>query len=96
MIDVHHPDAAELGDHAGSQRFPRAKNDSQSGEPNEESNEGEDEEEDEEEAAWLQSVQEDNLTDVHGMQTGGLVMDVNQLRGEQSAAKKSLKANAGS
>lgn len=54
-----------------------------------------DEEEDEEEAAWLRSVEGDNLTDVQGMQAGGLVLDVNQLRGEQSAAKKSLKANAG-
>lgn len=92
MIDVHHPDAAELRYNAGSQRS-RAHGDTRGEHAEDEQNE---DEEDEEEAAWLESVQAGNLTDVQGVQNGGLVLDASQLRGEHSAAKKSLKANVGS
>lgn len=95
MIDVHHPDAADfVPSAAGSQRLSRAPYDSAELQKKEQ-NAGEDDEEDEEEAAWLESLQGDNLTSVQGMQAGGLVLDVNQLRDEPSAAKKSLKARVG-
>lgn len=92
MIDVHQADAAEVGAATGSQRFSRSEVDHQQ---TEDAND-EDEEEDEEEAAWLQSVQSDNMADVQGMQAGGLVLDVGELRGGDSAARKSLKANTSS
>lgn len=92
MIDVNQHDAAELERAAGSQRRSRMYDNAP-----ERQSEGEgDEEEDEEEEAWLQSVQADNAVDVRAMQAGGLVLDANQLRGEQSAAKKSLKSNVAS
>lgn len=95
MIDVHHPDAADfVPSTTGSQRLARAPYDwaelQKKGQDAEE-----DEEEDEEETAWLESVQAGNMTDVQVMNAGGLVLDVNQLRDEPSAAKKSLKAKVG-
>lgn len=95
MIDVHQTDASEPGLGFGSQRFSRANNDTK-GERGENDGAEDEEDEDEEEAAWLESVQADNLTDVQGMQASGLVLDVGQLREEPSAAKRSLKAKVGS
>lgn len=94
MVDVHHPDAGELGPGRGSQRSTRPRDDAEDEQAEDEEDEV-DEEEDEAEAAWLQSVQADNLTAVQGMQAGGLVLDAGQLREEPSAAKRSLKARVG-
>lgn len=92
MIDVHQYDNADVERAAGSQRRGRVYDEQPA--PQQES--ADEEEDDEEEAEWLRSVQgNDDLTSVQGMQAGGLVLDANQLRGEQSAAKKSLKANVG-
>lgn len=92
MIDVHQHDPTEADRAAGSQRRSRVYDEVEA-QPFGSDEEDEDEEEDE--AAWLESVQGDDLANVQGMQAGGLVLDVNQLRGEHSAAKKSLKANVG-
>lgn len=95
MIDVHHPEAAELGPNASMRSTPHQHTDAER-EQGDSGDEDEDDEEDEEEAEWLRSVEADNKTQVQGMEASGLVLDMGQLRDEPSAAKKSLKARVGS
>lgn len=92
MIDVHHPEAAELGPNASMRSASHQHNDAERDQRESE----DDEEEDDEEAEWLRNVEADNRTSVQGMEASGLVLDMGRLRDEPSAAKKSLKARVGS
>ena len=95
MIDVLHPGTADASHHftnTGSQR----KTHEEEGPKNKP---GDTEEADEdEEATWLQSIQSTgvgNVTSLEGLKSGGLVMDMSQLRDEPTStpAKRSLKSN---
>ena len=91
MINVSHAGNTELRDHfahTGSQR-------ATTGRETPENTQEHTGDEDEEETAWLQSIQaagSENLTAVKGLDSGNLVMDINQLKEAPSAAKRSLKA----
>lgn len=92
MIDVHHPEAAELGPNASVRGLPHQ----HTGTEREQGGSEDEEEDDDEEAEWLRSVEADNKTSVQGMEASGLVLDMGQLRDEPSAAKKSLRAKVSS
>jgi hypothetical protein len=90
MIDVSHRGTSELSQHFAHGQATQVDESSR--------RDDSDAEIGEEEAAWLQEVQngnEDDVTAIEGLNTGPLVLDIGQLRDEQtsapSAAKRSLK-----
>lgn len=92
MIDISHPSTAELNQHYRHTNHDRQG--TREHEANGPSKSPVEEPEDDEEAAWLRSVQADDITQVKGLQSGALVMDVSQLRTQDppSSAKKSLRS----
>ena len=89
MIDRSHPTSAEYGHHlahTNHDRYTSADGHTDAGTDNVT---GEDDAED---AAWLQSIQSAGLaasTEVKGLQSGALVMDISQLRQDTPVSKKS-------
>ena len=91
MIDVSHPSAAHLGHHFASTNHNRHNHvDPKTHDASQASQEVEDAEE----AAWLQSIQSAGVTEVKGLQSGTLAMDIAQLRQEALplSAKKAAKS----
>ena len=91
MIDVSHPSAAEFSHQVAYTNHDRHNDvDHKTHDASQASQEAEDAEE----AAWLQSIQSTDITEVKGLQSGTLVMDIGQLRQEAtpSSAKKVAKS----
>jgi len=88
MIDISHSEALKArrgsDEHAGSSATEAQTRDD------------EEDDLDDEEAAWLQSVQEDNLAAVQGMQSGtALVMDPGELRDDHQGRKAARAKTSG-
>ena len=100
MIDVSHPSTAAYIHrfaHTNHDRHQHTTGSEANGTTKEGATTVPGESEDGEEAAWLQSIQSaglDSVTEVKGLQSGALVLDMSQLRQEPapSSAKKALKS----